>query len=124
MTIIMDLYQQNILDHYHRPHNRGDLLESTHQGEMSNPLCGDKVVLNLVIKDDKIIDVKWNGEGCVLTQAASSMLTDTLINQTLETAQKITSEELIKILGVPLSPSRIKCALLPLEALQKVLLKK
>ena len=79
----MDLYQQNILDHYHHPKHKGKLPVADRHNEAANTLCGDKVELWIKIDNEKITTVGWDGEGCVLTQAACSLLCEKLINKSI-----------------------------------------
>lgn len=117
----MNLYQEEILEHYKNPHNKKKLANATISKESINPLCGDALGLDLVIKDGKIIDIGFWGEGCAISQAAMSMLTDTIINQPVEVLRQISEEDLIDLLGVTIGPARLKCALLPLSVITKII---
>ncbi|MFA5829471.1 MAG: SUF system NifU family Fe-S cluster assembly protein [Candidatus Gracilibacteria bacterium] len=119
----MELYAEIILDHYQNPHHFGTLSHATFCAEDANPLCGDKLKMDFVIdKNDKISDVAFSGEGCAISRASASMLTDELIGKSLEEAGKITSENIFEMIQVPLTPARVKCALLGLAVLKKALL--
>jgi nitrogen fixation NifU-like protein len=96
-----DLYRQNILDHYQNPRNFGTLPKPDISVEDSNPLCGDKIRMDLSIEDGRVTDVRFSGVGCSISRAAASMLT-----------------EEIKMLGIELGPVRLKCALLALKTLK------
>lgn len=117
----MDLYQQNILDHYKHPRQSGEVVGATHHCKTSNPLCGDNVELWLKLDGNKVIKAGWKGEGCVLSQAASDMLSEYLEGKTLSEIKKIDKNVLLKMVGVELGPNRLKCALLPLDAINIIM---
>jgi len=115
-------YQAQILDHYKHPHNRGVLDPATHAARESNPLCGDEISLTLRVDgSDRIEDVRFDGEGCAISMASASLLTDALRGKTLDEAKAFDRPTLLKDLGVALSSVREQCALLPLRALQTAL---
>ncbi len=115
-------YQAQILDHYKRPHNRGSLEPATHKARESNPLCGDEIVLTLRVDGaNRIEDVRFDGEGCAISMASASILTDAIKGTSVEDAAAIDKATVLKDLGVPLSAVREQCALLPLRALQTAL---
>ena len=113
-----DLYREQILDHYRNPRNHGTLDPHDASFEDTNPLCGDRVRIDLRIEDGKIADIAFSGRGCAISQASTSMLTELVQGQTLEEALALEREELLDELGVPISPARIKCALLGLHVLK------
>lgn len=118
----MDLYAENILDHYRNPHNKGKLENATVSFADSNPLCGDKIEIGVRINDKGIIeDIGFTGEGCAISQASTSMLTDEVIGKSVDAVNGITNEKIYELLGVPLTTNRVKCALLSLVALKKAL---
>ncbi len=119
----MDIYAQNILDHNKNPENFGELRNPTVISEEYNPLCGDKIKIFIVIDEGSVIDIRFNGSGCAISQAATSMLTEKLIGKTVEEASAIGKEEILKLLGVELGPSRLKCALLGWQGVQNALKK-
>lgn len=116
----MDIYQENILDHYKNPRNFGEIKDADVVVESSNASCGDMVKIYFKIRDGKIIQVKQKCLGCSIATAASSMVSGQLIGLTVEEAKKISPDEILKMLGIEISPSRMKCALLPLDALEKI----
>lgn len=119
----MDLYGEIILDHFKHPHHYGKLEQPTFSAEDVNPLCGDKVQLDVLLDENgKIVDIGFTGEGCAISQASASMLTDELIGKTLEEASKLHNENIYEMMQVPLSPARVKCALLSLVVLKKGIL--
>lgn len=114
----MDMYHELILDHYKNPRNWGILDPADISHEEKNPLCGDRLRLTLRLKDGKIAEVGWSGEGCAISQASASMLGEILIGKTLEEARAITKEDILELIGIPLGPVRLKCALLSLKVLK------
>lgn len=113
-----DLYRELILDHYQHPHNHGALPDATNSFEDTNPLCGDRIRMELKIENGVIVDVKFTGKGCAISQASASMLTDEVKGKSLEELHKIDKQTVLDLLGIPLGPSRIKCALLPLKVIK------
>ncbi len=113
-----DLYRELILDHYQHPHNHGEIPEADISYEDSNPLCGDKIRIDIKLKNNIVEDVKFNGKGCAISQASASMLTDELIGKSLDDIKKLDKKFILDLLGIPLGPARIKCALLPLKVIK------
>ena len=113
-----DLYRQNILDHYQNPRNFGTLPKPDISVEDSNPLCGDKIRMDLRVEDGRIADVRFSGVGCSISRAAASMLTEEIKGKTLEEVKRIGREEVLEMLGIELGPVRLKCALLALKTLK------
>ncbi len=115
-------YQAQILDHYKHPHNRGTLDPATHKARESNPLCGDEILLALRVDGlERIEDARFDGEGCAISMASASLLTDRLRGKTVSEAASIDRTAILTFMGVPLSSVREQCALLPLRALQAAL---
>ena len=117
----MDLYAEIILDHYRNPHHYGSLAQPTVAFDDSNPLCGDKIHLELLIEEGTITDAAFSGEGCAISKAASSMLMDEIIGKPVEEVLALNKENIFEMVGVPLSSSRVKCALLAFAAVKKML---
>jgi nitrogen fixation NifU-like protein len=115
-----DLYREIILEHYRHPHNVGTLAHPDIAHEEYNPLCGDRVRIELQVESGIITDVRFQGRGCAISQAAASLLTDELRGKSLDQARAISREDMLDLIGIPLdkNPVRIKCALLPLKALK------
>ncbi len=114
-----EMYQEAILDHYRNPRNQGELDDPDISAQEDNPLCGDEIALYIKLNKDKVVeDVKFKGKGCAISQASASMLTLMLKGKTLEQVEKIDKERILKTLGIPISPVRLKCALLPLDVLR------
>ena len=113
-----DLYRQNILDHYQNPRNFGTLERPDISAEDSNPLCGDEIRIDLLVKDGVIEDVRFSGKGCSISRAAASMLTEEIRGKTLEEVKRIGKDDVLEMLGIELVPVRLKCALLALKTLK------
>lgn len=114
-----DLYQEQILDHYKNPNNRGRVDGGVSVGE-ANMTCGDKVVISAKITDGVIEEAKFEGGGCAISQAAVDMLLDKVKGMKLSAIQKMSGSEIEEMMGVELTPSRKKCAYLGLEVLKKI----
>ena len=116
------LYQAQILEHYKHPKNRGVLDPATHAGSESNPLCGDSISLTLRVDgSDRVEDVRFDGEGCAVSMASASILTEQVKGKTLAEVRALDREAVLKNLGVPLSAVREQCALLSLHVLRRAL---
>ena len=114
-----DLYRENILDHYQNPRNYGTLDEPDISYEDDNPLCGDVIRLDIKLDDQKrVVQVAFSGQGCAISQASASMLTEEILGKTLEEVKQISKEDVLDLLGIQLGPVRIKCALLSLKVLK------
>jgi nitrogen fixation NifU-like protein len=117
-----NMYQENILDHYRNPRNFGELKPSDLEARDNNPLCGDELTLYIRFgPDQRVADVRFQGKGCAISQASASMLTVLLKGKNLEELQAIDQERIMKLLGIPISPVRMKCALLSLHVLKLAL---
>jgi len=120
VTMVSDkLYQDNILEHYREPHHRGSLVRANATGQVTNPLCGDEMQVKLRIEDGKIMEVAFTGQGCAISTAAASMLLDTLPGKTVVDIEKLCSRDVLDLLGIEISPTRMKCALLVLDSVRK-----
>lgn len=117
----MSIYQDLILDHYRNPRNHGELKKPTHEASASNPTCGDRLGMQLSVKNGIIGDVKFSGSGCAISQASASLLTEYVKGRSAEEALALEPKSVLELLGVTLSPGRLKCALLSLETLKKTL---
>ena len=117
-------YQARILEHYKHPHNRGTLDPATHRARESNPLCGDDITLTLRADGaNRIEEVRFDGEGCAISMASASLLTDAVKGKSLEEAAALEKTAVLESLGVPLSTVREQCALLPLRALKSAVVR-
>jgi len=119
----MDIYRDEILDHAKNPRNWGRLKKADRKINFPNPLCGDTVelFLNFAGSPSKVSEIKFETDGCVVSVAASSMLTEKVKGRTADELGKITDEELLSWFGETLTSSRRDCALLPLKALREIL---
>ena len=116
-----DLYRDYILEHYRRPHNFGVLDNATATQEGANPLCGDRITLQLRVTGDQIAGVGFTGRGCAISQASASLLTDEIKGKPVDAAAAMKANDVLDLLGIEISPARMKCALLSLETLQGAL---
>jgi nitrogen fixation NifU-like protein len=114
----MDMYGELILEHYKKPQNKGTLEKPSVSHEEYNALCGDRVKIQLLIEKNKISDIRFEGKGCAISIAATSMLTDFVKGKTLEEIRKLDKADIMKMLGVEVNPARIKCALIGLKAVK------
>jgi nitrogen fixation NifU-like protein len=114
-----DLYRDIILDAYKNPRNRGHLEAPEAWYEDENPLCGDVVRIELRIRDGMIVDARFSGHGCAISQASADLLLERVKGQPLEVVRDLTREDVFAELGVQsLTSARVKCALLPLKVLK------
>jgi nitrogen fixation NifU-like protein len=116
----MDLYQENIIDHGQNPRNFGEPLDPADiDFEDDNPLCGDYLHLTVQLdENERVKAVSWEGEGCTISQASASMLGEEIMGKTLDELRHFDRQQLLDMLGIPLSPARLKCALLSLKVLK------
>ena len=115
------LYQERILQHAAHPHNFGRLPSATKKILLDNPLCGDKIQMEVEVINDVVVRAMFTGKGCAISKASASLLTDAAQGKTISELRKWDKVSMIKMLGVELGPNRLKCALLPLEALQRLI---
>ncbi len=115
----MDIYSENILDHYQNPKNKGKIKNPSSSAEDFNPSCGDKIHMDVLINKDGVVeDIKFDGSGCAISQASASMLTEMVIGKKIEDVRKMEKKELLDTLGITLGVVRLKCALLPFKVLK------
>lgn len=117
----MSIYQDIILDHYNFPRNKGTLEHPSNAVDVHNPLCGDKIHMEITEQNGIITDIAYTGQGCAISMAAASMLTEHIKGKSKEEILKLNKDSVLELLGIELTPNRLKCALLSLEALQKSL---
>ncbi|WP_396611047.1 Fe-S cluster assembly sulfur transfer protein SufU [Haloferax sp. S1W] len=120
MGIGSDMYRQQILDHYKNPRNHGRLEEPTFSHTGENPSCGDTITMDVQLADDgeTIERVAFSGDGCAISQASASMLTQRLPGTTLSELEEMDTDDITEMLGVDISPMRIKCAVLARQVAQ------
>ena len=115
----MDIYREQIIDLYENPLNFGVLEPNDFSYEEDNPLCGDVVRIDVRLDAaGRVAEVRWSGEGCAISQASASLLTEEVKGMTLTEVRAFPKERLLELLGVPLSMARVKCALLSLKVLK------
>ncbi|MEX0936687.1 MAG: iron-sulfur cluster assembly scaffold protein [Pirellulales bacterium] len=114
-----EFYQDRILDHYEDPYHRGHCEHATHTHEDRNPLCGDVVRIELELGDQGKIDcIYFDGEGCCISQASTSMLLEQMDGKTAEDVKQFSAQDMLSLYGPRLTPNRQKCCLLPWRVLQ------
>jgi len=114
-----DLYRENILDHYQNPRNYGSLDDPDISYEDDNPMCGDVIRIDVKLdEENRISQVSYSGEGCAISTASASMLTEKVLGKTVDEVKQIGKEDILDMLGIQLGPVRLKCALLPLKVLK------
>jgi nitrogen fixation NifU-like protein len=130
------LYRQVIMDHYKNPRNRGVLSEDTVTINMNNPTCGDRIQLSLKVEEGKVVDAKFEGEGCSISMSSASMMTQSIKGQSIEHAMALSHifsdmmqgkdyddsldlGDMEALQGVSKFPARIKCATLAWKAMEK-----
>lgn len=115
-----DMYREHILDHYKHPRNFGVVNEPSVDHEANNPLCGDQIRLTFKVNaNDEVEDVKFTGRGCAISQASASLLTSRVKGKPLSEIKGIDRDQVVQMLGIPISPVRLKCALLSLAVLRE-----
>jgi nitrogen fixation NifU-like protein len=113
------MYREQIIDLYENPLNFGALDSPDFSYEEDNPLCGDVIRISVQLDDnDHIVDVRWEGEGCAISQASASLLTEEIKGLSIDEVKDFSKEQLLDLLGIQLSMTRIKCALLSLKVLK------
>src|SRR4051794_37800404 len=114
-----ELYREQILEHYKRPHNFGELEQYDLEFEDSNPLCGDEQRMMIRLDgDDKVAEVRFDGKGCAIPTAATSLLTDELEGMSREQLLRLDKQFVLDLLGIDISATRMKCALLGLKVVK------
>ena len=116
-----DLYRDYILEHYRKPHNFGVIEEPSATYEGANPLCGDRITMQLGVKDGVVEEIGFTGRGCAISQASASLLTDEVKGKPVEAVAGIEATDVLDLLGIVISPARLKCAMLSFESLQHLL---
>ena len=116
-----ELYRDFILDHYRNPRNAGTLPDPDATFEDNNPLCGDKIRMDLRVEDGKVTDVKFAGRGCAISMASASLLTEQIKGMSIVDIAKIGKDEVLANVGINISAARLKCALLGIKVLKQAL---
>src|SRR3982750_2374599 len=111
-----ELYRDQILEHYKRPHNFGRVESPDLEFEDTNPFCGDEQAVTIKLDgDDKVAEVAFEGKGCAISTAATSLLTDELVGMSREELLKLPKDYVLELLGIEISATRMKCAMLGLK---------
>ncbi len=123
MSDFEDMYREVILDHYKNPRGYGLIEDADASAKGQNPLCGDEVTISVKFAADgeTIEDIRFEGRGCAISQAATSMLTEIVKGRTATQVAQLPKEELLEEIGIPLTPIRLKCAILGLGVLKVAL---
>ena len=117
----MDIYQEHIVEHAKHPRNAGVLEKLTHRGKAQNALCGDEAEIFLDVKKGALMDVRYEIQGCILSKAALSMVSEHIKGKKLAVIAKLGANDFFKLLGFTPTPSRTKCALFGFEAIRDLL---
>lgn len=112
------IYREIILEHYRNPSNRGTLDPADFSYEDVNPLCGDEIRIDVRVADDHVSEIRFSGRGCAVSQASASILTEMAEGKSLDEVKAIGKDELLDEIGIPVSPARMKCAMLGLKVLK------
>ncbi|MGH2849946.1 MAG: iron-sulfur cluster assembly scaffold protein [Solirubrobacteraceae bacterium] len=116
-----DLYRDFILEHYKHPRNFGELPAHDHEAHEVNPLCGDELGVQIAVADGRISDLRFQGHGCAISQAAASIASEELIGMDAQDAGTLDATLMLDLLGIPVSATRRKCALLSLKVVRHAL---
>lgn len=117
----MDLYAQHILDHFRHPRGKDPMTDPTIERHEVNPSCGDEVTVKLKIAQDGTASIAWEGQGCAISQAAMSMLTEEFSGKSLKDIEALNPKDVLDMLGVPVGARRMKCAMLGLFTIKNAL---
>ena len=115
------LYRETLLEVYRNPTNRGEIVEPDLEAKLVNPLCGDEVKLQIKLEKDVVKKAVFSGNGCAISQAAASLLADSIQGKKLSDVSKLRGNDILELIGINPSPSRIGCALLSLEVLMEAI---
>ena len=118
MSLDNSIYREIILEHYKNPSNRGTLDPFDFSYQDVNPLCGDEIRIDVRVEDNHISEIRFSGRGCAVSQASTSILTEMVDGRSLEEVKAIGRDELLDEIGIPVSPARMKCAMLGLKVLK------
>ena len=113
-----DLYRDYILDHYKRPRNFGELEPYDLHAREHNPLCGDEIGVQIRVRDDRIEELRFQGHGCAISQASASIASEELKGMKLDDVAALGADWMLELLGIPVSATRRKCALLNLKVVR------
>lgn len=115
----MNIYQERLMDHYHNPRNYGQLENPDFATQEYNPSCGDLIAMQGLIQENNLTSICFTGKGCIISQATASLLCQEYTGKNIQNILTLTALDVQTLLGISLGPLRLKCALLPLLALQE-----
>lgn len=110
------MYKERILDHYRNPRNFEEGGDEYYQTEVTNPSCGDTMEVFVLVEDEEIVDARFVGEGCAISMASASILSQEIQGEDIEELERYDRDKVLEILGIEITPMRLKCALLPRDA--------
>lgn len=114
-----DLYREQIIDRHKNPRHRGQLDPHDYSYEDDNPLCGDRIRIDVRIDGDlRVREAAFSGVGCAISQASADLLTEAIVGKTLDEVKRLGKDDILEMLGIELGPVRMKCALLSLKVLK------
>ncbi len=114
-----DLYREQIIDHFKNPRMKGRLEPHDYSFEDDNPLCGDRIRIDLrVDENNRITEAAFDGEGCAISMASADLLLESIVGKDLDEVKKLSKDDVLELLGIELGPVRLKCALLSLKVLK------
>lgn len=116
---MLNLYQEILMDHYKNPRNKGVIENPSFAAEQHNSSCGDEVVCTALVDNFTVSNIKFDGKGCVISQATASLLSEKVFHMSIQDIVALDKDFLVAMIGMSLGPVRMQCALLPLEALRK-----
>ena len=114
----IEMYREHILEHYKSPQNFGTLDGPDIDYREDNPLCGDDIEIMIRLDADRVGDIRFRGQGCAISQASASLLTESVKGLSLAELKALDKDKVLELLAIPISPVRLKCALLPLAVIQ------
>jgi len=117
----MDLYSELFLEHVKHPHNYGSLENFTNHDSQVNTFCGDGITVQLLVAKNKVLKIAHKTEGCAVSIASASILSDQLVGKTVAQVKSLNEKDVIKLLGISLTITRVKCAMMPLVAIKNAL---
>ena len=116
-----NLYKEHIMDLYRNPQNFGEISNPTHKHTQTNSNCGDELTIQLLVKNNKVEDIKFNGSGCVISLVTASLLTNKIKGMKIEDIKKMNKEDVLDLLKIKISPGRVKCVLLSFDAIKNAI---